>query len=205
MSKLSFSNALFATSALDIASWPSFKTAHGDVMPEIAFVGRSNVGKSSLLNHLLRRKNLARVSSRPGKTQTLNFFIVDDLLSLVDLPGYGYAQVSKEIQQNWSESLDLYLKKRERLSLILFLLDIRRLPTKEDIAFIEWSRYHHKPILVVFTKCDKVSQKEKKQQTEQYLDLLSNPPHCHYSIKDPKARIDLIHQINRMLTASVNS
>jgi GTP-binding protein len=201
MAKLSFSKAEYIASALLCESWPSLKTQEGTAMREIAIVGRSNVGKSSLLNNLFRQKKLAKVSSVPGKTQTLNFFVIDEKIALVDLPGYGYAKVSKEIKIKWSECIDLYLRKRPQLSLILLLIDIRHPPTKEDIAFIEWSIYHRKPVILVFTKCDKVNRVEKKQNTENCLKLFPELPYCHYSIEDPKSRQVLIHQINHMLSS----
>ncbi len=159
------------------------------LLPEIAIVGRSNVGKSSLINHLYNQKNLARVSSTPGKTQLLNFFNVDEKYILVDLPGYGYAKVSKQQKLKWGEDLDNYLKTRP-LKAILLLLDSRHPPTKEDYAFIEWAEHNQKNLILVFTKTDKV-----KELNEEILGL-KRFPSVNYTIKDGKCRKVLLGLIN---------
>jgi GTP-binding protein len=198
MKKNRFSKATFIKSALSPETWPLLKNLSGDVMNEVAIVGRSNVGKSSLLNHLFHQKKLARISATPGKTQTLNFFNIDDQFTLVDLPGYGYAKVSKEVKKEWSGSIDAYLKQRAQIRLLLLLIDIRRLPTEEDIAFIRWSAYQNKPLLLIFTKCDKLAPHEKGLNTERCLEMITpliQVDYCHYSTKDPKARAILIKKI----------
>lgn len=200
MKQLKFTKAEFAQSALTLESWPILKNAAGLEMKEIAITGRSNVGKSSLLNNLFLKTTLAKVSSTPGKTNTLNFFIVDEEIVLVDLPGYGYAKVSKEVKENWSQYLDLYLKKRKQISLILLLLDVRRTLTKEDIQFINWIITHQKPLLLIFTKCDKVKLEEQKKNVQMNLDLIPyRVQHCLYSIKDPKSRIHLIETLTKLI------
>lgn len=120
-------------------------------LPEIALVGRSNVGKSSLINHLLNQKDLARVSKTPGKTKLINFFNIDDQFLLVDLPGYGYAKVGHSEKERWAEAIESYLAKRKSLILICQLIDSRHPPTEEDISFAQWV---HTPLLYVYTKCD---------------------------------------------------
>ena len=128
-----------------------------DGLPEIAFAGRSNVGKSSLINALINRKNLARTSGRPGKTQTLNFYLINEKFHLVDLPGYGFAKVSKDVKQKWSEFIETYLTGRPNLAGIIQLVDLRHPPSQEDIIMYEWVRHLQIPSLLVATKADKIS------------------------------------------------
>ncbi len=125
--------------------------------PEIAFVGRSNVGKSSLLNALLTRKNLARTSSTPGKTRTINFFLINNSFYLVDLPGYGYAKVSQETKKSWGQFMEAYLSGRETLKLIVLLADIRHPPTEQDHDMYQWLIHFDLPTVIVATKADKIS------------------------------------------------
>lgn len=126
-------------------------------LPEIAFVGRSNVGKSSLINTLINRKSLARTSGQPGKTRTINFYNIEDKLLFVDLPGYGYAKVSKEEQGKWSSMIEGYLKNRDQLICIVMIVDIRHEPTSLDIEMYEWLKYFGYKTIIVSTKADKVS------------------------------------------------
>ncbi|WEV37835.1 ribosome biogenesis GTP-binding protein YihA/YsxC [Lactobacillus sp. ESL0677] len=134
-------------------------------LPEIALAGRSNVGKSSLINSFLNRKNLARTSAQPGKTQTLNFYIVNKDFYLVDVPGYGYAKVSKSQRAKFGEMIQDYLETRENLRGLIILVDSRHEPTKDDIAMYNYAQYLNLPILVVCTKIDKV----KKNQVNKVL------------------------------------
>ncbi|MDD6483199.1 MAG: ribosome biogenesis GTP-binding protein YihA/YsxC [Clostridiales bacterium] len=135
---------------------------------EFAFAGRSNVGKSSLINKLLNRKSLARVSSTPGKTATINFYNIDDTIFLVDLPGYGYAQRSKEEKAKWGQMMDDYLSGREQLVQTILLVDSRHKPTQDDIQMCEWIRHYHDRVIVVATKVDKL----KKREIEGNLELI---------------------------------
>ncbi len=205
MKKIKFENASFFKSVADIAQLPAIKNSSGIPIPEIVIAGRSNAGKSSLINHLLRNKKLARTSSTPGKTQLLNFFLIENDLFLVDLPGYGYAKVSQAIKEQWTKSLASYFEERSNLGLILLLLDIRRDPCEEDLALFSWARHYSKPLFVIFTKCDKVSQSEKLQNTKHILNELASQsastdiPHAHFSIFDQKARTVLIEAINKEL------
>lgn len=124
--------------------------------PEIALVGRSNVGKSSLTNTLINRKNFAHTSSQPGKTQTLNFYNVENRLYFVDVPGYGYAKVSKKQREDFGQMIEKYLTQREQLRGVILLVDGRHAPTADDVQMYQWLSYYHLPILVVATKIDKV-------------------------------------------------
>lgn len=125
-------------------------------LPEVAFVGRSNVGKSSLINTLVNRKKLAKTSSRPGKTQAINFFVINDAFYLVDLPGYGFAKVSKEIKAQWGIMIEQYLAGRGQ-NLIVLLVDFRHPPTADDLEMYSWLKHFGKTTLVVATKADKIS------------------------------------------------
>lgn len=173
---------------------------HGNPLPEIALVGRSNVGKSSLINHLLRLKDLAHVSSVPGKTVTLNYYKIDDHLVIVDLPGYGFAKRSQKDQLQWSENIDHYFNQRTTLKLVLLLVDSRRELSLEDRQIAYWALQHQKPLLLIFTKSDTIKAHEKKAVTEKASILLPSTPSMYYSIQDGKSRDLLIAKINNLLT-----
>ncbi len=126
-------------------------------LPEIAFVGRSNVGKSSSINSLLNRRQFARVSQTPGKTRTINFYIINKEFFFVDLPGYGYAKVSKEEKSQWGKIMERYLKDRKELCSIFLLVDIRHEPTNEDKAMYDWVKYFGYDCVILATKADKIS------------------------------------------------
>lgn len=125
-------------------------------LPEIALAGRSNVGKSSFINSLINRKNLARTSSKPGKTQTLNFYLIENSLHFVDVPGYGYAKVSKTEREKWGEMIETYLTSRNQLRAVVSLVDLRHKPTDEDIKMYQFLKYYDIPAIVVATKADKI-------------------------------------------------
>ena len=196
MKHLRFQHGEFVKSAASFEQCPSLNVF------EIALIGRSNVGKSSLINHLLRTEKLVKVSKTPGKTRLLNFFLIDQALALVDLPGYGYAKVSKTTQKDWEPAIEDYLVNRKNLKLLLILLDINRVPNTQDLMFFEWAAHHQKHILVVFTKADKLNQKERNEQLKKNLAALDDQnkvSYVLYSIKDAKARNALIHQINLLM------
>lgn len=200
MKKIPFENVRFVKSALSEESLPQICDLSGNVMPEVAIVGRSNVGKSSLINHLFNQKSLAKVSSTPGKTQTLNFFSVDESFLLVDLPGYGYAKRAGALKNTWATALQDYFEKRKTLSLILLLIDSRRLPTEEDVAFVDWAVHRNQSILIIFTKTDQIKESEKKANTEACLKILSpNLKYVHYTIKDARCRKQLRDSISALL------
>ena len=127
-----------------------------DEIPEVALAGRSNVGKSSFINTLLNRKNLARTSGKPGKTQLLNFFNIDDKLRLVDVPGYGYARVSKKEREKWGGMIEEYLTSRENLKAVVSLVDFRHEPSADDVQMYEFLKYYEIPVILVATKADKI-------------------------------------------------
>lgn len=145
-------------------------------LPEIAFAGRSNVGKSSLINSQVFRKNLAHTSSTPGKTQQINFYKVDDRWMFADMPGFGYAAIGKKHRETWAKLNFEYLEKRENLRLTLTLIDSRHDPMEQDMALMEWLENHAKPYIIVLTKCDKISKKmieERKAQLEHLISMCS--------------------------------
>jgi GTP-binding protein len=131
---------------------------------EIAFAGRSNVGKSSLINVLVRRKKLVRTSSTPGRTQLINFFSVNRCFNLVDLPGYGFAKVPMAVKKSWGPMIRTYLEERETLKGVVFILDIRRIPRSEDIQLLDWLEEFHIPTIPVLTKVDKVNRGQRDKQ-----------------------------------------
>ena len=137
-------------------------------MPEIAFAGKSNVGKSSLLNAMLNRKALARTSSQPGKKQTINFYNVQDTYMFVDLPGYGYAKVSKTDRERWGKLIEGYLEKREQLKKIILLIDIRHEVGNNDKMMYDWIKHYHNEVIVVATKMDKI----KRSQVQKHLSMI---------------------------------
>jgi len=144
-------------SAKFIISNTDYKKCPAPNKPEYAFIGRSNVGKSSLINMLTNHKNLAKTSGKPGKTQLINHFLVDESWYLVDLPGYGWAQVSKTQKQQWKKMIRAYLQNRSNLCLVFVLVDARIPPQKIDLEFLKWSGENQIPVAVILTKTDKLS------------------------------------------------
>jgi GTP-binding protein len=163
----------YIASALESASWPRLLTPQGALLPEIALAGRSNVGKSSFINLLAGQKNLAKISSTPGKTQRLQFFCYEERCILVDLPGYGFAIAPESTRNNWSQAIDQYFTTRKSLRLLLLLLDIRRLPSPDDLSLVRFAKARSIPLLPVLTKIDMLSPAEYEQQRSQILDQIS--------------------------------
>lgn len=155
---MKISSTVFVKSATRPDQYPE-----GD-LPEIAFAGRSNVGKSSLINVLLNRRNLVRTSSTPGRTQLLNFFNVNDCFSLVDLPGYGFAKVPLAVKKQWGPMIRTYLEQRANLRAVVFILDVRRVPRQEDIQLLDWLEEFGVPTIPVVTKLDKVNRTQRDRQ-----------------------------------------
>lgn len=200
-----FSNAYFLTAAASAADFPVINNLQKKPFKEVAIVGKSNVGKSSLINYLLNNYSIAKTSSKPGKTQTINFFNIDQQFVLVDLPGYGYARVDKKTKDNWGALIDLYLKTRTNLCLILFLIDIRRPFTIDDLDFIRWANFYHKNLLIIFTKSDKLKPQEVKKQIQAASKIFSSLfplsvfEFLTCSIKEPQNRVILTEKIKLLL------
>jgi GTP-binding protein len=161
--------------------------------PELAVAGKSNVGKSSLINALVNRKTLAKTSSTPGRTQLINFFQINGNLSLADLPGYGYAKVPLHIRENWKPMVESYLQTREDIRLVILIIDARRGASTEDLDLLDWLDYHHLPSLIVLTKTDKLSQIEKARQKKMLSEspLLSGRPFLFFSAVSGEGKDEL--------------
>lgn len=176
--------------------------------PEFAFIGRSNVGKSSLINLLVSRKNLAKTSSTPGKTQTINHFIINGSWFLVDLPGYGYASVSRSKSEAWAPMITTYLKKRENLITTFILIDPRVEPQKIDVEFINWMGQEGLPFSMVFTKADKLSRHALAVTIESWKKKLGDrweefPPMFATSATDRRGKEELLAYIEQLLPSGV--
>ncbi|MBR0163347.1 MAG: YihA family ribosome biogenesis GTP-binding protein [Lachnospiraceae bacterium] len=178
--------------------------------PEVAFAGRSNVGKSSLINVLMQRKSLARTSSKPGKTQTINFYRIacredearDDFFYLVDLPGYGYAKRSKEESAKWGPMIEKYLKRSAQLKALFILVDLRLKAQESDKQMIEYARHLGKKVIVVATKADKLSKNELAKQTallKKELQLEEDEPFVPFSALSKAGREDVLAQMMHCL------
>lgn len=159
-------NCEFITSAVTVEQYPELD------LPEIAFSGRSNVGKSSLINSMLNRKKLVKVSSNPGKTRLINFFLINEEFTLVDLPGYGYAAVSKVEKSKWGKMIEDYLQNRENLFNVVLLVDIRHKPTNDDKMMYDFIKYYTNSVTVVATKLDKITKNSKNKNLKVVRDTL---------------------------------
>jgi GTP-binding protein len=152
-------SAEFVKSAVKPEQYPAA------VLPEIAFTGRSNVGKSSLINTLVNRKRLVKTSATPGRTQLINFFLINKTFSFVDLPGFGYAKVPDSVRRKWGPMIETYLSTRKTLKGVVLIMDVRRIPGIKELNFIEWLYYYNIPSMLILTKADKLSKtKQLKQQ-----------------------------------------
>ena len=176
-----------------LTDFPTLKSPQGILLPEVALIGRSNVGKSSLINYLFNQKNIAKTSSSPGKTRLLNFFSVEDRYLLVDLPGYGFAKASEREMENWSKAVDHYLSTRTTLRLLLFLIDSRRGPNQEDDVMIAWAKEKKIPLLWIFTKTDKLSRVEKGKLQQMYPEAIVS------TVKEPDGRRNIQQKIEKIL------
>jgi GTP-binding protein len=197
MKPLKFLSAQFIASYFKFNDMPQNNT-----FKEIAIAGKSNVGKSSLINHLLTSKKLAKVSSSPGKTRSFNLFLIDKTLNLLDLPGYGYAKVEKKQIKMWAKEIDEYFHLRQNLNLVLLLIDIRHSLSDNDKSFLQWLHYYKKSVLIVFTKTDKLNKQQLQKNTQNNVEQIksftgiTDPVYIHYSIKSATSRKTLIKAIN---------
>jgi GTP-binding protein len=169
---LKITSAEFIISAASTAQFPK------SFLPEIAFVGRSNVGKSSLLNTLVSRKNLAKTSGTPGKTQQINFFLINEQFRFVDLPGYGYAKVAKTEREAWARIIEAYLSTRAQLKLVVALSDIRHETPQLDRSMFAWLESTGRDFVIVLTKHDKVSPAQAEERRRQVVELTASLSHC---------------------------
>ncbi|HMM80992.1 MAG TPA: ribosome biogenesis GTP-binding protein YihA/YsxC [Pyrinomonadaceae bacterium] len=184
-------SAEFIKSAFDRSHWLS------DPRPEIAFLGRSNVGKSSLINSLLGRRGLARTSSSPGRTQSINFFLINDAFYFADLPGYGYAKVSKAMRADWGKMAEDYLRDREQLALCVHLVDSRHEPTALDKQLNEWLVVNKRPFVVAATKTDKLSANELSKSLRTIRKTFDGAEIVAFSAESGRGRDDLWAVIGR--------
>ncbi|HEU4388023.1 MAG TPA: ribosome biogenesis GTP-binding protein YihA/YsxC [Blastocatellia bacterium] len=168
-------SARFVKSAIEARDYPQ------DNRPEVAFTGRSNVGKSSLINSLLGTRGLARTSSTPGRTQVVNFFLINDAFYFVDLPGYGYARVPTRVKKQWGPMIERYLATRTNLVLCVVIIDSRRGPTELDLQMVKWLESNRRPYLTVATKADKLSANELRTSMKRSADLIGKDAVIAYS------------------------
>ena len=192
-------SAEFIKSAFKEADWPR------DEVPEIAFLGRSNVGKSSLLNSLLGVRGLARTSSTPGRTQMLNFFLINNSFRFVDLPGYGYARAPRAVKAEWSAAAEEYLAKREQLVLSIHIVDSRHEPSKQDLQLHEWLEHHQRPHLIVATKSDKLSNNELRKNIDRVKRALNSSHIVAFSATTGRGRDEVWGAIEASLKDSKGS
>ena len=185
---MKITSAEFIKSAVWTAQYPPA------TMPEIAFVGRSNVGKSSLMNTLVGRKKLAKTSNTPGRTQLINFFDINGAISFVDLPGYGFAKVSQSVKKDWGNMIETYLRERQNLAMVIFILDIRRDPSDDDLSLRAWLEEYHIPYISILTKVDKLSNNQtlgRKKLIEKALGADTQKKTILFSAKTQKGKEEL--------------
>jgi GTP-binding protein len=195
---MNVSSAEFIKSAFDRRHW-----VEGG-LPEIAFLGRSNVGKSSLINSLLRRKGLARASNTPGRTQSINFFLINESFYFVDLPGYGYAKVSKSQRLDWGKMAEDYLSNRRELSFSIQLIDARHKPSALDLQLREWLTFNNIEHLVVATKADKLSNNELATRLREAKEILGESDVIAFSARTGKGRENVWDRIQVAISKKEN-
>ena len=187
----------FVKSAVVEKDYPEFNNT-----VEFSFIGRSNVGKSSLINSLTKRKNLARTSKTPGRTQLINYFLINDKIYFVDLPGYGFAKVPEAVRRNWGKTIESYLvSKREKV--VFLLLDLRRVPSNEDMEMLKWLKHFEIEYYIIFTKADKLSNNEKFKQLKEIKKKLvfKNEDVFFYSSLKNTGRKELLDFIEERINA----
>ncbi|MBR6288503.1 MAG: YihA family ribosome biogenesis GTP-binding protein [Acholeplasmatales bacterium] len=178
-------NAEFITSAVDLKTLPESN------YPEFMFCGRSNVGKSSFINMVCNRNKLARTSSNPGKTQTLNFFLINNSFYFVDVPGYGYANVAKSIKATFGKMIEEYVTNRDNLKMVFLLVDFRHKPTEDDCLMYNFLKYYNKRVTIIATKSDKIKNIERKKCKQQIIDTLNLDENDNLIITSSEKRIGL--------------
>ena len=191
---MKITSAEFVKSAFNRDHWID------DRRPEIAFLGRSNVGKSSLINSLLQRKGLARTSNTPGRTQSINYFLINNSFYFVDLPGYGYAKVSKSMRSDWGTMAEEYLSERDQLVLCVQLIDSRHEPTRLDLQLNEWLNFNGKPHISVATKSDKLTANQLTKQLKLIRIALKFSEVIPYSAETGKGRDEVWGQLDKAVT-----
>ena len=167
--------------------------------PEIAVIGRSNVGKSSLINTLFNRKKLAKISSTPGKTRLINYFSIDNQLYFVDLPGYGYAKLSKKIRSGWQQFIEAYLKNNQELKLVLLLLDSRHEIMDNDRMMIDWLQHYQISYIMVLTKSDRISNNLYRARSLKLSKEYPNQEILRFSSKNKTGREDILHILEQLV------
>lgn len=194
-------SAKFVCSAVTPDQYPP------DDLPEVAFAGRSNVGKSSLINKILNRKKLVRTSKTPGRTQLLNFFEINELWRFVDLPGYGYAKVPVEVQKRWRPMVENYLTTRVNLRGMVWLLDIRREVSKEDLALWDWLQAQQVTVIIVITKADKLSKNKRNKQAASIAKSLGRNVQelIQFSAVSGEGKDEIWQELSRLLETTSNS
>ena len=180
---MKISNVEFITSAVRKSQYPEEKYS------EFLLVGRSNVGKSSFINTIMNRKNLARISSIPGKTQTLNFYLINNSFYLVDVPGYGFARVSQKLKNKFGLMIEDYLKERNNLKMVFMLVDFRHKPTEDDILMYNYLKYYNIKVTVVGTKSDKVSKNNYEKNKKIIIDTLNLDPEDDFIIFSAQSKV----------------
>jgi len=193
------SNVRFLKSLINISDKPDIR------LPELAVVGRSNVGKSSLINSLFNQKKLAKISSTPGKTRLINYFDVANKYYFVDLPGYGFARVSKQDSEKWRKMIENYLKDNSDLRLVLLLIDARRGIMEIDNTMMEWLEYLKIKYKIILTKVDKISKNELTQTKNQVIKQLRDTDIIAYSSKVKTGRNELIKLLNYTMNSEINN
>jgi GTP-binding protein len=195
---MKISSADFLCSAVKASQYPC------QPLPEVAFAGRSNVGKSSLINTLLHRRGLAKTSSTPGKTQAINFFEINHRFMLVDLPGYGYAKVPRQVQAGWRSMVETYLRERELLRAVVHIVDVRHPPTEQDQQLREWLLFEGVEVVTVATKADKLNRSQRPSHIREVRQTLAMPPEeplLLFSSQNREGRHQLWGRLELLLTA----
>lgn len=191
------------TSAEFINSIYDLRTLPKTVLSEFVFVGRSNVGKSSLINKICNKKSLAKIGSVPGKTRQLNYFLINEEFYLVDLPGYGYAKVPEQIRAGWRKLVEEYISERQNVNMVFVLIDARHEPTYLDELMVSWLEYYEIPYTIVLTKADKISKNKMEKQIYRSSKIVNNDDLCKdyipFSIVTGEGKTEILHLIQEAL------